>query len=119
MLQPGRSPVRISDEVDIFNLPKPSSRTVALGSTQPLTEMSTRNLPGGNKRPAWEPQPLVTLRASTACTGITLPYLTLPHCLSSLRHAVLDHDSETFGKSAIFRIFEVGNILLWLLLIES
>jgi hypothetical protein len=25
----------------------PSSRTMALGSTQPLTEMSTRNLPGG------------------------------------------------------------------------
>jgi hypothetical protein len=35
-----------------FNLPSPCSRTVALGSTQPLTEMSTRNLPGGKKRPA-------------------------------------------------------------------
>jgi hypothetical protein len=34
-------------EVDVFNLPNPSSRTVALGSTQPLTEMSTRNLPEG------------------------------------------------------------------------
>jgi hypothetical protein len=31
----------------------PSNRTMALGSTQPLTEMSTRNLPGGvKKRPA-------------------------------------------------------------------
>jgi hypothetical protein len=29
-----------------------SSRTVALGSTQPLTEMSTRNLSVGKKRPA-------------------------------------------------------------------
>jgi hypothetical protein len=27
-------------------------RTMALGSTQPLTEMSTRNLPGGKGRPA-------------------------------------------------------------------
>jgi hypothetical protein len=27
-----------------FNLPNPSSRTMALGSTQPLREMSTRNL---------------------------------------------------------------------------
>jgi hypothetical protein len=27
-----------------FDLPNPSSRTMALGSTQPLTEMSTRNL---------------------------------------------------------------------------
>jgi hypothetical protein len=34
------------DEVDFFNLPNPSRCTVALGSTQPLTEMSTRNLPG-------------------------------------------------------------------------
>jgi hypothetical protein len=36
-----------SDEVDFSNLPKPSSRTMALGSSQPLTGMSTRNLPGG------------------------------------------------------------------------
>jgi hypothetical protein len=39
------------DVVNFFNLPNPSSRTMALGSTQPLTEMSTRNLPGGNGRP--------------------------------------------------------------------
>jgi hypothetical protein len=38
----------IPDEViGFFNLPNPSSRTMALGSTQPLTEMSTTNLPGG------------------------------------------------------------------------
>jgi hypothetical protein len=35
------------DEVDFFNLPDSSSRTMALGSTQPITEMSIRNLPGG------------------------------------------------------------------------
>jgi hypothetical protein len=35
------------DEAEFFNQLNPSSRTVALGSTQPLTEMSTRNLPGG------------------------------------------------------------------------
>jgi hypothetical protein len=44
MLQTGRAPVRVSDKVDFFN---PSNRTISLGSTQPLTEMSTRNLPGG------------------------------------------------------------------------
>jgi hypothetical protein len=49
MLQTGRSPVRIPDEVDFFNLPNPSSCTMAPWSTQPLTEMSTRNLPGGEK----------------------------------------------------------------------
>jgi hypothetical protein len=43
----------ISDDViRFFNLPNPSSRTMALGSTQPLTEMSTRNLPGGKGGPA-------------------------------------------------------------------
>jgi hypothetical protein len=52
MLQAGRSPVRVPDEVDFFNLPNPSRRTMALGSTQPLTERSTRNLPGGKERPA-------------------------------------------------------------------
>jgi hypothetical protein len=35
-----------------FNSTDPSSLTKALGSTQPLTEMSTRNLPGGKGRPA-------------------------------------------------------------------
>jgi hypothetical protein len=39
-------------KVDFFNLPNPSSRTMDLGSTQPLTEMSTRNLPGSKERPA-------------------------------------------------------------------
>jgi hypothetical protein len=52
MLHVGRSPVRVPDEVDFFNLPNPSSRTMALGSTQPLTKMSTRNFPGGKIRPA-------------------------------------------------------------------
>jgi hypothetical protein len=52
MLQTGRSLVWIPDEVDFFSLPNPSSCTMARGSTQPLTEMSTRNLPGGKKRPA-------------------------------------------------------------------
>jgi hypothetical protein len=52
MLQAGRSSVRVPDEVDFFNLPNPSNRTLALGSTQRLSEMSTWNLPGGKKWPA-------------------------------------------------------------------
>jgi hypothetical protein len=39
------------DEVDSLNCPNSSGRTMALGSTQPLTEMSTRNLPGCKGRP--------------------------------------------------------------------
>jgi hypothetical protein len=42
--------VSIPDEViEFFNLPDLSSRNIALRSTQPLTEMSTRNLPWGLK----------------------------------------------------------------------
>jgi hypothetical protein len=51
MLQARRSPVRVLDEVDFFNLSNPSSCTMTLGLTQPLTEMSIRNLPGGKKQP--------------------------------------------------------------------
>jgi hypothetical protein len=45
MLQAGRSLDRIPMRLlDFFQLPNPSSRTMALGSTQPLKEMSTRNI---------------------------------------------------------------------------
>jgi hypothetical protein len=48
MQQAGRSRDRIPmKSLDFFNLHNPSSSTVALGSTQPLTETSTRNFPGG------------------------------------------------------------------------
>jgi hypothetical protein len=69
---------------------------MVLGPTQPLTEMSTRNLPGGKEQPArtvdnltaicepivyimWDPQRLTTLWASMACyrDNFTLP-LPLP-----------------------------------------
>jgi hypothetical protein len=41
----------IPDEImRFFNLRNPSSRTMALGSTQPLTEISTRNLLGSKER---------------------------------------------------------------------
>jgi hypothetical protein len=36
----------------ISNSRNPTNRTMALGSTQSLTEMSTRNLPAGKGRPA-------------------------------------------------------------------
>jgi hypothetical protein len=45
--------ISIPDEVTgIFNLGDHSGCTMALGSTQPLTEISTRNLPGRKRRPA-------------------------------------------------------------------
>jgi hypothetical protein len=46
MLQAWRSPVRVPDEVEFFNLPNPSSSIMALGSTQHITKMSTRKFLG-------------------------------------------------------------------------
>jgi hypothetical protein len=48
MLQAGRSRDRIPIRSlnFFFNLPNPSSRTMALGSTQPLIKMSTRDILG-------------------------------------------------------------------------
>ena len=68
----------------IFHWHNPSGRTMALGLTQPLTEMSTRNISWGGKGgrcvglttlppsyadclEIWEPQPSGTLRA---CPGL-------------------------------------------------
>jgi hypothetical protein len=47
MLQARRSQVQVPMRWIIFYWPNHSSCTMALGSTQPLTEMSTSNLPGG------------------------------------------------------------------------
>jgi hypothetical protein len=42
----------IPDEIiGFFNCPNLSSRNIDLGSTQPFTEMSTRNHPEGKGRP--------------------------------------------------------------------
>jgi hypothetical protein len=42
------------DEMDFFQLTHSSSHTMAQGSTQPLTKMCTRNLPGGKGQPTPE-----------------------------------------------------------------
>jgi hypothetical protein len=76
------------DEVDSFNRPNTSSRTMA----QPLTEVSIRILPGGKGLPTrkadnftticepivkkmWEPRCLTTLWASTACYRESFTFL--------------------------------------------
>jgi hypothetical protein len=50
VLHAGRSRVQVPMTWIFFNLPNPSSLTMALGSTQLLTEMSTRDFPGGTGR---------------------------------------------------------------------
>jgi hypothetical protein len=52
----------IPDEViRFFNRPNPSSRTLALRSTQPLTEMSTRIFLEGKGQPACKAESLTTI----------------------------------------------------------
>jgi hypothetical protein len=77
--------------LDFFSCLNHSSRTFAQGSTEPLTDMSTKNLPGGKGRPArkadshaaicepivykmWEPQCLGPCGPSRPVTGITLNF---------------------------------------------
>jgi hypothetical protein len=55
MMQTGRLRDRVPMRCIFSNLPNPSCRTMTLRSTQPLTEMSTRNLKkksGGKGRSA-------------------------------------------------------------------
>jgi hypothetical protein len=85
MLQDGRSRFRfpmmaLDFSIELFC----SSRSMGLGSTQPLTEISARNLSVGKGRPKhksdnltaicelivqkmWEPRHLITSWASTVC----------------------------------------------------
>jgi hypothetical protein len=58
MIQAGRLQDQVPIRWIIFNLPDPSSCTMALGLTQPLTEMSTTNLPADEgTASAWGWQP--------------------------------------------------------------
>jgi hypothetical protein len=91
-LQAGRSRDRIPDEVDFFIYLIPPAALWPWGRLSLLTEMSTRNIPGGEGRPArkadltaicepivykmWEPQHLTTLWVSTARYRDTFTFFT-------------------------------------------
>jgi hypothetical protein len=95
MLQAGRLRIRFPMSLDLFfNLPNSSSRTMALGFTHPLTEMSTRNIPGGKGRPARKAdnfiaicEPRENMGASTSHNSLglhgLLTEIALPNCRNS------------------------------------
>jgi hypothetical protein len=64
------------DEVsEFFILPNPSSHTMALGFTQPLTEISTRNIPVGNKmRPVHKADKPYRLSRKCRILNVSQPY---------------------------------------------
>jgi hypothetical protein len=67
-----------------FSGPNPSSRTMALGLTQPLTEMSTRNLPGGKGRPAHKADKLTAICEPTVWRNGKASTSHNPTCLHCL-----------------------------------
>jgi hypothetical protein len=80
------------DVTKFFNWPNPCSHTMALGSTQSLTQVNTKNLPGGKGWPVrkaddlnaicvptvyemWEPRLLTTPMGLHSLLAIALPLL--------------------------------------------
>jgi hypothetical protein len=99
MLQAGKSPVRVPMKSLDFSVQLIFPAALwAWGSTQPLAEISTRNLPGVKGQPArkadhltainepiiqemWEPLPLTDLWVSTACYRNSFAILTFFYIL--------------------------------------
>ena len=102
--------------IGIFHWHNPSDRTMALESTQPLTEMSTRSISGGGKkRPVRKADNLTTILCCChviwepqACNGTDLPYHINTWNLG--RQKVLE---RTCNACIIAKIFEYKEKLLW------
>jgi hypothetical protein len=102
MLQAGRSRGSILDEViGFFNSPNLFSRTMALGSTQPLTEMSTRNFPAGKGRLVRKadnsPQSLRRLSRKCGILDVWQSY-GLPQLVTGIKLSFYLYKSELFNN---------------------
>jgi hypothetical protein len=92
---------------------------MAQGSTQPVTEMSTRNLPGGKGWPAlkadnlsttWEPCRLTTAWACMIYYRDSFTFFFFWPCLSNPRHANLS--TSTLCRGGCWRRTAMS-ALLW------
>jgi hypothetical protein len=126
MQQAGSSRVRFPMRpLDFFNLPNPSSRTTVLESTQPLTEMSTRNLRGvkGGRRVRLTTSPPSLSRLSRKCGSLdvsqpywpALPVTGIASLLRNYMHCTTDIVSHTEHKSSLsvsfMRIYDNKTLL--------
>jgi hypothetical protein len=99
----GMSRVRFDEVIEFFFWHNLSSRTIALESTQPLTDMITRNSPGGKRRP----------ERKTGFTVICEPIFSKmwePRRLTNLwTFTVWYEDSFTFSRNYRFQALALVN----------
>jgi hypothetical protein len=118
LVQAGRFPVRVLDEVDFFNLPNRSSHTMGLELTQPLTKMSTRNLPGGKKH---QRIGLTTLPPSVSIISENVGASTScnpkgPHCLyrGNFTFTMPAHDTGDYVSALSWTVpYHLSNVFLY------
>jgi hypothetical protein len=94
---------------------------MALESTQPLTEMSTRNLPGGKGRPARKSDNLTisqTYGPPRLVTGIDLSFFFLPFYLI-IMNGLKRSDANSVSETKLARLVKLFLDKFYLFLLQT